>query len=78
MGVTTAMLLARPARHVWIRNQVARPEDYVVDWTARMSAAETIKVSTFELPKSDLVAVKACNDRVGDRADLRRHDRAGL
>jgi hypothetical protein len=61
MGVTIAKLLARPARHVWIRDQVAKPEDYVVDWTARMSAGETIKVSTFELPKSDLVAVKACN-----------------
>jgi hypothetical protein len=61
MGVTTAKLLARPARHVWIRDQAAKPEDYVVDWTARMAAGETITVSTFELPKSDLLAINASN-----------------
>jgi hypothetical protein len=61
MGVTVVKLLPRPALHVWIRDQAAETEDYVVDWSARLAAGDTIAASSFFLPKGDLVAVTSSN-----------------
>ena len=56
----TAVLLKRPARHVWAPKGAADVLDYSVDWTARLDAGDGLAHSEFVLPLG-LSAERASN-----------------